>query len=753
MRQTTLCCVLLLAALAGALADNLARESAYSATISGFVYRGQIIPGTNTPATTDGYMDALPWQGSPLALVDGRRDGEAVMSWFWSAMNKRLRVLFDLRRDCRVSAVRVWPPAGGDWVLDAASVRLSPSREGLAQAEVLDLSRDQGCLTWTGGPVDARFVEVTCASGAPQMAVAEVEIEGEAVGGVAADAPPPGLVVVPARNLTPLTALPELPAGYANVAARTVTGVRVTSEHYDDQARGMVSDGCAAESDPTGRALVDGDRTTVVRSFAGWYAAKRLTVNLDLGAGHDVDRVVVWSARHGTSRSFINSFTLWAQAGQGAPWMPLGDTWNPLLPGETPGSSYPIVSARVGRPATALRLQLNGVAQSADLMQVAEIEVWGRATDQPITARPWRVKQPVPAIAPVAAGELLPALDWITRDRIRALYAYVGQWRDSELLGRVVAAGFNTLIVHTMGASHAEAGWPEEAQRWAQVEQERNLRVIISWPFGSDERYGSTQFGAYQPGGPNLWTRTPCPLSREYWDRVVGDRAVVAARAGLAGLVVDMEMYGADSARYAGPCYCDDCWRGFVTEHLEGVEADELPLSVRPAWTAANGLAADYARRQELAVMAILRGIEQRVHAVVPHFLLGNLLDPESLPGLARGLGTTATPALVFSESEYGGNVAAVPGRVAKLHDEGYPALYVTGLAVKSVTPPQLPGVVAQCAPASAGYWLWSSAAFSPDAGAEYQHAAGYSHDDYWEAFAMSNEGLTVALERARTRP
>ncbi len=746
MRHVALCCVLLPAVIAGAPADNLARDSAYSAFISGYVYRGQVIPGTNTPATTEGYMDAPPWQGLPFALVDGRRDGEAVVSWFWSAMSKRIRVVFDLRRECQLSAVRLWPPAEGDWTFDAASARLSVSRERLAQAEALALHPEEGGMVWTGDPMVARFVEITCVSSAPQIALAEVELQGTPIAKVAADAPPPGLIPVPARDLDALIALPEMPAGYANAAARSGTRVTVTSEHYDDQTGKLVADDCAARSDPTGRALVDGDRATTVSSFGGWYAAKRLTVEMDLGGGFDLDRVVVWSAGHGTSRSFINSFSLWVQAGEGAPWMPLGDTWNPLLPGEIPAATYPLVSPPVGRPATALRLQLNGVAQSADMMQVAEIEVWGKPAEKPIAPRPWRVREAVPDIARVAIGELSPALDWITRDRIRALYGYAGQWRDSQLLEQVVAAGFNTFIVHTMGASHSEEGWPEEAQRWAGVQRERNLRVIISWPFGSDERYGNAQFGAYQPGGPNLWTRTPCPLSREYWDRVIGERAAIAAQAGLTGLVVDMEMYGADSTRYAGPCYCDSCWRSFVVERLEGVMPEDVPLAVRPAWAAANGLAADYARWQELAVMDILRRIEQRVHAVAPGFLLGNLLDPESLPGLARGLGTPAMPALIFSELEYGGDVTTVPARVVRLREEGYPALYVTGLAVKSVTPQQLPEVVAQCAPVSAGYWLWSSAAFSPEATADYQHAPGYSHDDYWDAFNRANRHLTAAL-------
>jgi hypothetical protein len=356
----------------------------------------------------------------------------------------------------------------------------------------------------------------------------------------------------------------------------------------------------------------------------------------------------------------------------------------------------------------------------------------------------------VPAITPVKLGALSPAFDWIAGERLRALYCYVGQWREAALLDHVTAAGFNAVIVHTMGAAHSEEGWPREVAEWARVQEQRKLRVIVSWPFGSDERYGNTQFGAFQPGGAQRWVRTPCPLSQPYWQRVVADRALVAARAGLTGLVVDMEMYGADSTRYPGPCTCDDCFRGFVDEHLEGVKPEEIALADRPAWTAGNGLAEEYARRQELQVSAILRGLEQQIHAADPRFLLGNLLDPESLPGLARGFGTPTMPALIFSELEYGGDVSGVPERLARLRDRGYPALYVPGLWIQPVTPPQLPDLVKRIAPASAGYWIWSSAAFNDTIPDGYRHAKEYTHDDYWRAFRAANDALTEALRVGR---
>lgn len=739
--------VLLLAALLPAAnAANLAPEAAYSVTISGYVYPGQVIPGTNTPATQAGYLPAPPWQGPADALTDGQRTGPAANSWFWSQMDKRISVRFDLRRNAAVTALRLWPAADGSG-FSSASWRLAASAADLAQAPELPLQPAAEGMAWQGAAQTGRFVEVVCASAAPAMDLAEVEIEGDAVSEVAADAPPPGLHAIPPRDLAPLTKLPERPVGVTNLLSSAAAKVTVSSRHYDDKIGSWSDDRCAADSDPDGRALQDGNRGSAVRSWSGWYGAKRLRIEGNLGQAARLRQVIVWSAGHDQARTFINCVKLWLQAGEGAAWSPAGEVWNPLLPGEVPGPEYPIVSPVIDRIATGLRLELEGVAQSADLMQVGEVEVWGQAADQPLIASPWRLRQPVPAIPPVAMGTLDPAYDWLRQERLRGLYTYIDMWRNADLLDHAAAAGFNCLLVHTMGKTHSEAGWPAEVAAWAKVQQERSLRVIVSWPFGSDERYGNTQFGAYQPGGAVTWQRGPCPLAREYWDRVVADRALIAAQAGLTGLVVDMEMYGADATRYPGSCCCDRCWGRFVGAHLEGIAAAAVALSDRPAWISANGLVADYARWQELQLMAILQAIRERVRAVNPRFLLGNLLDPESLPGLARGFGTATMPALVFSELEYHGGIAGVPDRLEQLQRQGYPLWYVPGLWIKPVNPPQLPELVRTLGPATGGYWIWSSAALMPGASGEYAPAPGYGAADFWPAFRLANTALSSALQ------
>ena len=367
------------------------------------------------------------------------------------------------------------------------------------------------------------------------------------------------------------------------------------------------------------------------------------------------------------------------------------------------------------------------------------------ASEEPATTEPLQLKKPVPQIAPIKLGKLSPAFDWISKERVRLMYAYHNQWKETALLDSIVAAGFNSVGYHTAGEYHTESGFLELAKQWLDIQNQRNLRVFVKMPFGSDQRYANNRFGLYQPGGKARWTRTPCPLSKEYWNRVVGDRAVVAAELGLTGLVVDMEMYGADSTQYAGPCYHDGCWNTFVDEYLKDSQARKIPLDDRPTRIAQSNLYKDYSRWQEREVSAILREIEKRVHGVNPDFILGYMLAIEPLAGLARGVGTPDMPCLIFSELEYKGSIGGVAGRVKSLKKLGYPALYVPGFWTR-FPPSQYPDLVKQVGPTTGGYWIWNLGAFANWGVEEYDHAKGYSNEDYWKAYRESNDLLTKIL-------
>ncbi len=726
-------------------AENLAKDAAYSAFSSGYIYPGQILPGTNSTPAKEGWVDAPQWQGADI-LADGKQDTGSVESWFWSQMNKRITTRFDLRRTAKITQIRVWPVIATHYMMDTMTAKIASSVDGLAAAQSVNLVATDGVFTWQGTSVEGRYVEILCYSGSPIMGVSEVEIDGDPLGNIATDAHERGLIPVAPRDLAVLTKLPEKPHEAVNAATSAGVMYTLTSQHTDDR-NANVDDNIAASSDPGGRTLVDGNPASSVSTFAGYYASKVVTAEFDLGKQWNVDRIIVWSAGHVTgTRSYLNSYEVWIKAGPDAAWEPLGQTWNPVLPGEIPGAEYPVFTGEIKKLARYVRVQMNSAMQSGEVMKIGEINIWGIPASGNETVKSVRIIKHVPEVKPVKIGKISHAFDWIFKDRIRAMFCYPEQWKDKALIDNLVKTGFNTVVFHTMYTWHSAEGFPAEMKAWALVQKERKLHVFVSMPYGSDERYGNTQFGGYQPGGGTRWTRTPCPLSREYWDRVVGDRAEIAAKVGLTGLVVDMEMYGGDATRFTGPCYCETCWSRFVKEHIDGLSPADVDISNRASWIAGNGLALEYARWQEIEVMGILKGIEKRVHAIKPNFIFGNLLDPESVAGLSRGFGTPTMPSLIFSELEYQGNISGVQGRLTQLKTLGYPSLYVPGFWIQPVKPQQLPDLVKESAIQSAGYWIWSSAAFGDGVKGDFAHNKDYTHDDYWKAFKVSNQVLTKQL-------
>jgi hypothetical protein len=484
-----------------------------------------------------------------------------------------------------------------------------------------------------------------------------------------------------------------------------------------------------------------------------WLASLEIVLSSASQAGNGIDQVTVhWGVAARPDEAWAGPLRF---------SRPATEQWDGALcftpaAGAAPGAV--LASPPIGARARFVRI----VCESGQpLIAIGEMVLRGgdeaepRETAGATPTAPSRARfKPAPAMPPVALGRLAPGYEWIGRDRVRGMYGYIADRQTPDLLDRIVAAGFNMMLVHVSGpAAMSAAGWPAEARAWAAVQQERRLRCVISWPYGSDERYGNTQFGAYHDGTAKAWTKTPCPLSREYWDRVVGDRAVVAAEAGLAGLVVDAEMYGADSTAYAGPCYCDRCWRSYVADCVDGGDVAAVPAAERAAWTARQVVSKDYQRWQEAKLVGILRDIRDRVRALRPDFLLGNLPSIEFLPGLARGFGTPERPALIFGEREYKGrddnnwfNVSDLPNRVADLAKQGIPALFVSGLWVQPVIPADFPRLAVTLGAPYGGYWVWSTAGLRTGAQGDYAHHPDYTDDDYWQAFARAHAALTAAL-------
>ncbi len=357
------------------------------------------------------------------------------------------------------------------------------------------------------------------------------------------------------------------------------------------------------------------------------------------------------------------------------------------------------------------------------------------------------VSKEIPQIEPeYLAEELAPSYDWIEKELVRGMYGHPIDLDRPELVtNNIKKWGLNTMFIHVMyRENETPEGFRALAKRVKEFQDKLDIKLMFSIPYGSCETYGNTQFGAMATGSEFIKWRTPCPLSQGYWDAVVGDRAVIAAEEGVTGLIVDMEMYGADSTMHGGPCYCDSCWSRFIYEYTDIKEPLLIPETERAAAVAQSGIAVDYTRWQEIAVAELLSGIEKRVHATDPDFILGNMLYFESLPGLARGLGTPERPALTLSEAEYSGAISAVPSRVYNIKTQGYPALFISGFWPNPIKAPDLYDKITQGAPLGSGYWLYWAQSFKQE---DPDHHPDYTTDEYIETLIKANTGLNEILE------
>lgn len=355
----------------------------------------------------------------------------------------------------------------------------------------------------------------------------------------------------------------------------------------------------------------------------------------------------------------------------------------------------------------------------------------------------------VPEIEPIyLADELHPSYDWIQEDFLRGMYGFVSDLDNTEAVDKIKDYGMNTFIIHMFIRDNLTPdGFKKFVARSKELQDRLGVKVFLSLPYGADEYYGNTQFGKFSTGGENKWVRTPCPLSAGYWNAVVGDRMEEAARQGLTGCVADMEMYAADQTRLPGSCYCDDCWSRFLLEYTTVENPLGIPDETRSATLAASGLSLEYARWQEIEVSKILRQIEQRVHAINPDFIMGNLLDMESLPGLSRGFGTPDKPSLIFSETEYSGAISGLDGRINQLKNSGYPSIYVPGFWPNPLTPDVLEEKIVQAAPKNNSYWMWNIGCFGrDDLGIFYQQNENHTKQEYIDAVNSANKKLDEAI-------
>ena len=243
--------------------------------------------------------------------------------------------------------------------------------------------------------------------------------------------------------------------------------------------------------------------------------------------------------------------------------------------------------------------------------------------------------------------------------------------------------------------------------------------------------------------------KTPCPSSRDYWERVIGSRlAVLAERAeelGIGGVLFDPEMYGADIGGYTSvPCLCHECFRAFADARRQAVP--KLDAAERTAWLKGNELDGAYRAHAEDRMAEVASSVREQIRARNPDIHIGflNYWEGWYYNGLIRGLGTAARPVSVWTEQTYStGYGPRVKSMVESFAKRGMHARLIGGLWLQKFMPKELPGQCYHMAQDAGGYWVFTtySLSESPEK-LQGDYAVPAQQSTYWSALREANREI-----------
>ena len=335
--------------------------------------------------------------------------------------------------------------------------------------------------------------------------------------------------------------------------------------------------------------------------------------------------------------------------------------------------------------------------------------------------------------------------DWIRQDGFRGMYTYNDEKNNLSLMQTFKNKSINNVVINLQfgGNAPTDAQFADDCDKWVSIKNSTGLKIFWSIPFGSDEKYGNTQYGEFV-GEDGSTINAPCPISPTYWNKVYGDRAKVAAQKGFTGCIVDMEMYGATQTRYPSLCYCNQYnWYPFCSKVI-GTQYQSTPVTDRKALLLSLGQVQAYQDFQKNKVISITNGIRSSVQTTYPGFILGYLLYYEELEGITLGLGTTTKPALCLDEYTYDGTDNRTYNLLASIVNyENKEGLLISGYSPGFLSPNGITTAVGnintiqhESGISNAGFFIWSSLAYKPNAPQGYGGLPGYTYTQYRNALS-----------------
>jgi len=293
-------------------------------------------------------------------------------------------------------------------------------------------------------------------------------------------------------------------------------------------------------------------------------------------------------------------------------------------------------------------------------------------------------------------SELNDAYDFITAEDggFKGVYCFFEQYKETETIEALLDSGVNSFIVFLLNKeNYTEDGMKSIIEKWKAVIGDAKLYTVVA--YGSDSEFNNRAFGTFiDKYGDDI--SAPCPLSKEYWNKVYGERSTLAEKLGADGCLADMEMYAAKRTHFYSECYCDKCWNSFVkyafydetleysnAQTPEAEEGEKRNFCERAAYISENGLSDEYRNYQENSLIGILSDIR---NSLPEDFMLGYLIYYEDVAGITKGLGSPNAPCLVLDEYTYSADGSEgydysnrTWGHLRTTYDVGNPAILLLG--------------------------------------------------------------------------
>jgi hypothetical protein len=345
---------------------------------------------------------------------------------------------------------------------------------------------------------------------------------------------------------------------------------------------------------------------------------------------------------------------------------------------------------------------------------------------------------------------------------VRAIYLGADECTQ-ELISTLHDIGFDTLFV-TNNSYDMDLIRPGVA-----LAKEHGMRFYWTMWF-----HGGPEIGRGFEGNPRRFVRqdgtitqrTTCPLDEVYWQRAVGERALMLARwaaqePAVTGISFDIEMYaGASDYDWDQFCVCDKCWDAYRGTRQSVPASSELKPADRWPWLERKRQTADYASFEHQQVRRITAEIARQAREIAPGFRFailpyGTIFADDVL----AGFGTEQAPCLAMSEETYSaGYRMDVEADAFRLEREGIHALMLLGCWAFKRPPMEWAAHAYLGGTRLGGYWVYEqfpkrTIFLESDPAEREKHKLRGGPQEWQDAFRLANSEITKALANPAYRP